>query len=1032
MTTLSKSIVMIAMACVFLPGTRVNAQKNTVISHTDSYSPGGFFDTAFDRFGHAYPLSQIAIQPDDQSDDPRDRTASKSSVTKTGGTSGSSTRLAKCSPGYFRLYLETGCGMDDSTNPVEVARMAVVCQVLTDISNFIPSPCTSTGQTVNLWVQRAGGGSGFLGVATPFFSLPYSPGITGITDNMIWITLNSGKDAWTNVVSPLYPSGTAASFYHGSMAFQFNGSINWHTDLSTPPVAGERDLYTVVLHELLHAMGFHTLIDYDGGAVFNPGFDYYSRYDKFLKTSAGTSLISQTGSCSQYSYKFNPSLTVSSVLSPGPAASCPSGYQTSGSTDHTNCSNAVHFSDGIINIPVYTPDCFEKGSSLSHFEDECFVPSGFPIAMPASNNQYFLMSNAGATGAYNATTNPGAMKRHPVAEERQALCDLGYKVNSTYGNSAHLNLQTYSGGVCPGLGVAGINDGISAGAYTYVSSGGTPVSITASSLIANDYGAVSVSCLEVVNGLGTITGGSGTYTYNPGTGEYGMVLLRYIPVGATGNTGNITYVYVFVGSAGCVPDACNMVTNGGFEQVVPGSSGDIVANPGIIHCWDSYTASADLFSVGGSLGNEIPFIYTVKTTYVHLLSTLPNDHFIDIQASSNNGGPDWSEGVQVPLTSALAGGQEYILSFWAKTAHLLHSAYMDNHMEFAMSESKTPLAYAGLYIHSFPAGLSLIGDYIMPTEEGEDWHYFETRFTYTGTAGTRLVIFNAPWLNVHDSDYNLMNMIDDIKITQASTAVSFHIPAVCKGGMATIDLDSTVNVPGGTFSWPGMPVTSGVPTIHNSTLLDVASASTAATATGYHAKIPVSYTYTNALGCVQTTYAYLYLLDSTVPPISGHSTVIAGDTTTFADEVYGGKWSSSNTAKAMVDPITGIVTGMSSGVATITYKVGSDCITTKTITVIASAGVTKPISGSTDLSVFPSPNNGAFTIKGVVSYTDGEGEAEIEIIDMTGRVSYRDICALDNGIIDKKVTIDKIPDGIYFVKVKTNSVVRAIRFQLKR
>ncbi len=95
---------------------------------------------------------------------------------------------------------------------------------------------------------------------------------------------------------------------------------------------------------------------------------------------------------------------------------------------------------------VYTPDCYEKGSSLSHFEDECDLPASIPptftLVPPASNNQYFVMANSIVPGPYDAAVNPGAMKRYPTPEERQVLCDIGYNVN-TYFLAIAFKLKLY-------------------------------------------------------------------------------------------------------------------------------------------------------------------------------------------------------------------------------------------------------------------------------------------------------------------------------------------------------------------------------------------------------------------------------------------------------------------------------------------------------------------------------------------------------------------------------------------------------------
>ena len=72
--------------------------------------------------------------------------------------------------------------------------------------------------------------------------------------------------------------------------------------------------------------------------------------------------------------------------------------------------------------------------------------------------------------------------------------------------------------------------------------------------------------------------------------------------------------------------------------------------------------------------------------------------------------------------------------------------------------------------------------------------------------------------------------------------------------------------------------------------------------------------------------------------ISGASTVCTGATTTLSEMVSGGSWSSSNTGIASIGS-TGVVTGVATGNATISYSVTSGCgssVSTKTTTVIAS------------------------------------------------------------------------------------------------
>ena len=473
------------------------------------FTPGGLFDTVFDDNGKKYSIGEISTN-----DEIRKATGGKYAT--------SALVAASCSPGYFKMYLDPASGMVGPTGSPEDARMQVLCQVLTDVSNLINSPCSSTGQTVNVWVQPSFTSGSFLGFATGIYTMPSSPTKSGIADNAAWITINSGHDAFENVASPLYTAGGGATgssggttFFHIAIQFNFSGSVLWNTNLGATPAAGEYDLYSVLLHEVLHSLGFLNLIAFDGRSIFdysNPfltggasNYQYYSRFDTHLQTQAGTPLLKSTSACSpaMYQYGFNPALTPAAVLAPGTSSTCP------GTPTPTSMASEILYS-GSTTQYVYTPGCFIYASSLSHFDDEytTYLPGTFTVT--PSVNEYFVMSKAINPGPVSAY--PGAIKRYPRPEERQALCDIGYSMNTTFGNPANLNYYNYGGSVCPGLGVAGIDDGILAGAFVYTTTGTTPVTITANALLNNDYGVRtiggvingSLSCIESINGSGVL------------------------------------------------------------------------------------------------------------------------------------------------------------------------------------------------------------------------------------------------------------------------------------------------------------------------------------------------------------------------------------------------------------------------------------------------------------------------------------------------------------------------------------------------
>ena len=295
-------------------------------------------------------------------------------------------------------------------------------------------------------------------------------------------------------------------------------------------------------------------------------------------------MLASTGCSSQYGLSFS-----SNTLN------LASGCTSVSPSNSTSCSDACIYASGNLTyMPVYTPACFEPPSSLSHFEDMCY-----PTNNPLNNDQYFSMSNANGAGT---------SKRYLKPEERKVLCDLGYTVATTYTSNAYFGFgiltggvytYTYSGSGCTPPNIWGQNDGFVNGAYSYTSTGGVinfSVSTGINNLLSNDAtSAITASCVQLVYNTGTVTTNytTGVVSYTPAAGYTGHVLLRYIPVDASANQGNITYVHAYVLPGVCSPvSPCDLVQNGNFEsQIGCGPIGGTVT----ASCWIPYTLSPDLF-----------------------------------------------------------------------------------------------------------------------------------------------------------------------------------------------------------------------------------------------------------------------------------------------------------------------------------------------------------------------------------------------------------------------------------------------------
>jgi trimeric autotransporter adhesin len=103
-------------------------------------------------------------------------------------------------------------------------------------------------------------------------------------------------------------------------------------------------------------------------------------------------------------------------------------------------------------------------------------------------------------------------------------------------------------------------------------------------------------------------------------------------------------------------------------------------------------------------------------------------------------------------------------------------------------------------------------------------------------------------------------------------------------------------------------------------------------------------TYVSPAGCRTTSMVTVTPAPSS---ILGASTVCVAATTLLSDAITGGVWSSS-TAAATINSLTGIVTGVAAGTATISYSLGPGCTAAKAMTVVAAPA---PITGTANVCV---------------------------------------------------------------------------------
>ncbi|PQJ12526.1 hypothetical protein CJD36_001895 [Flavipsychrobacter stenotrophus] len=197
----------------------------------------------------------------------------------------------------------------------------------------------------------------------------------------------------------------------------------------------------------------------------------------------------------------------------------------------------------------------------------------------------------------------------------------------------------------------------------------------------------------------------------------------------------------------------------------------------------------------------------------------------------------------------------------------------------------------------------------------------------------------------------------------------------------------------------------------------------------------ISYIVTNTCGADTATASITVNALPDAGTITGMDSVCEGMTISLSNTTTG-SWSSSNAGIATISA-TGVVTGVNSGIVTIVYtsitSCGTDTATHQLfVRPFSSCEASIGNSGSvaSNLTLYPNPNNGTFTLSG--SLLSIGSELNIEIMNMLGQVVYRNIIANTNGSINEQIQPGgKLADGTYILKVNVSNAQEILHFIIK-
>lgn len=471
---------------------------HTATIEIDSIS-GDTLPIVYDRFGNTYNLSDIthgSCTPDWTTDMPQDQSA-----------------------GFFNINYCTNGVFDPFNTDVR----AVIEQVFEDISTLIdPQQCGVNDPVVNIQITAPTSGlAGTLAAASQFYIPEWEVCMNlsfedeGILYGQVWRAINTG------VNNP--------NLMDAQIAINFNDyTFNDNYPSATP--SNEYDLYTVVLHEVLHCLGFASLIDANGDSRL-AGTGFYSRYDTHLESN-DTRLIGWG---------------LANLYSPTP----PAAADLVG-----DCSTIILTHDGAYTADVDIANWNE--GMFSHFSNIC---------------------NSSTSRVMLPGLPPAVDHRQMTNDDVNVLLDLGYEITGTFPPNSPSS--TPSGGP----GVIGRDDG-----FTHWNNDCATrltmqlcedpadfLTITDDMILANDINADGIEGFHSFLGyapLNTIIAGQ-EWEFHPTVP--GLYRLRYTPVNNPVSTISVNTV----GNSACVlvevfpcdplaechePDACNLICNPDFEH----------------------------------------------------------------------------------------------------------------------------------------------------------------------------------------------------------------------------------------------------------------------------------------------------------------------------------------------------------------------------------------------------------------------------------------------------------------------------------
>jgi hypothetical protein len=145
--------------------------------------------------------------------------------------------------------------------------------------------------------------------------------------------------------------------------------------------------------------------------------------------------------------------------------------------------------------------------------------------------------------------------------------------------------------------------------------------------------------------------------------------------------------------------------------------------------------------------------------------------------------------------------------------------------------------------------------------------------------------------------------------------------------------------------------------------------------------------------------------------------VASGNEIILSNAVSGGVWSSSNSAVAPIST-DGIVSGLSAGTATISYKLtnGAGCASSATAAITVTQGKGGGIN--INFGINPNPAHNEITISWQNQY---DHYAKLKLMDVSGRTVFTHTVLMQSSAGSTSVPLNNVVPGVYMVSILSAS-----------